>query len=247
MKTNISLDMATDKELVDYWSMAGTPRGHFLLTVRWWVKCFAWRFVVTGSHAVKRLLDITVALCALVALSPLLLAVMAIIKLEDGGPIFFSQQRVGYRGRTFPMWKFRSMVPNADALKDKLLANNEMQGGVIFKMKNDPRVTRIGKWIRKFSVDEMPQLWNVLDGTMSVVGPRPPVPREVAQYSPEDRQRLLAKPGLTCFWQVGGRSNIDFEGQVRLDLQYIRSRSFLLDLKLLFKTVPAVLMGDGAY
>ena len=135
------------------------------------MKCFAWRFVVTGSHAVKRLLDIAVSLCALVALSPLLLTVMAIIKLEDGGPIFFSQQRVGYRGRTFPMWKFRSMVPNADALKDKLLANNEMQGGVIFKMKNDPRVTRIGKWIRKFSVDELPQVWNVLDGTMSVVGP----------------------------------------------------------------------------
>lgn len=245
MKTE--MDMDANRELVDYWSKAGTPQGRAVLTARWWVKCGAWRAVVSGSLAVKRLLDIAVAVCALVALSPVLLAVMLLIKLEDGGTIFFSQQRIGYRGRPFPMWKFRSMVPNAEALKATLLASNEMQGGVIFKMKNDPRVTRIGKWIRKFSVDEMPQLWNVLDGTMSVVGPRPPVPREVAQYSPEDRLRLLAKPGLTCFWQVGGRSNIDFEGQVRLDLQYIRSRSLWLDIKLLLKTVPAVLMGEGAY
>ena len=240
-------NLRKDKNLVDYWSMAGTPRGRVWLTLRWWTKCFLWRFVVNGSRILKRLLDITVAACALLWLSPFLLAVMAVIRLEDGGPVFFSQRRIGFQGRPFAMWKFRSMVPNADALKDKLLASNEMQGGVIFKMKNDPRVTHIGKWIRKFSVDEMPQLWNVLNGTMSVVGPRPPVPREVAQYSPEDRLRLLAKPGLTCFWQVGGRSNIDFEGQVQLDLQYIRSRSLWLDIKLLLKTVPAVLLGDGAY
>lgn len=145
------------------------------------------------------------------------------------------------------MWKFRSMVVNADALKDKLLAQNEMQGGVTFKMKNDPRITRIGKWIRKFSVDELPQLWNILVGDMSVVGPRPPVPREVELYTVEDRQRLLVKPGLTCFWQVGGRSEIDFAGQVRLDVAYIRSKNVWLDLKLLFLTVPAVLFGKGAY
>ncbi|MEI8341350.1 MAG: sugar transferase, partial [Verrucomicrobiota bacterium] len=139
------------------------------------------------------------------------------------------------------------MVVNADALKDKLLAQNEMQGGVLFKMKDDPRVTRTGKWIRKFSVDELPQLINVLKGEMSLVGPRPPVPREVAEYTVEDRQRLLAKPGLTCFWQVGGRSDIDFAGQVRLDIAYIRSESVWLDIKLLFKTIPAVLFGKGAY
>ena len=139
------------------------------------------------------------------------------------------------------------MVPNADALKAKLLAENEMQGGVTFKMKNDPRVTRIGRFIRKYSIDELPQFWNILRGEMSLVGPRPPVPKEVAEYDVESRQRLMATPGLTCFWQVGGRSNIDFAGQVRLDLAYIRSESIWLDIYLLIKTVPAVLLGQGAY
>jgi lipopolysaccharide/colanic/teichoic acid biosynthesis glycosyltransferase len=170
-----------------------------------------------------------------------------LIKLEDRGPLFFKQTRVGRGGRHFGMWKFRSMVVNADKIKDQLLAKNEMQGGVTFKMKNDPRVTRTGRYIRKYSVDELPQFWNVLAGDMSLVGPRPPVPREVAVYSVEERQRLLAKPGLTCFWQVGGRSNIDFAGQVRLDLAYIQSESFWLDLKLLVQTVPAVLFGKGAF
>ena len=144
------------------------------------------------------------------------------------------------------MWKFRSMVPNADKLKDQLLGQNQMQGGVLFKMKDDPRITRVGKFIRKYSIDELPQFWNVFRGDMSLVGPRPPVPREVALYTPEDRQRLLAQPGLTCFWQVGGRSDIDFAGQVRLDVAYIQSSSLWLDIKLLFKTVPAVLLGKGA-
>ena len=176
-----------------------------------------------------------------------LLVLMALIKLGDGGPIFFCQTRVGLRGRHFPMWKFRSMRINAEKMKAELLDKNEMAGGVIFKMKNDPRVTPIGQFIRKYSLDEVPQLWNVLMGDMSLVGPRPPVPSEVALYTPEDRQRLLAKPGLTCFWQVSGRSNIDFCGQVRLDLQYIRSQSLWLDVKLLLKTIPAVLFGGGAY
>jgi exopolysaccharide biosynthesis polyprenyl glycosylphosphotransferase len=241
------LNPKDQKELVDYWSLAGTPRGRLWLTIRWYAKCLAWLLVVNGSLALKRLLDIAVALAGLLALSPLLLTAMALIKLEDRGPIFFSQTRVGAHGRPFEMWKFRSMVRNADALKEQLLAGNEMAGGITFKMKNDPRITRVGKWLRKFSVDELPQIWNVFIGEMSVVGPRPPVPREVAQYSPEERQRLLAKPGLTCFWQVGGRSKIDFGGQVRLDLEYIRSRSLWIDVKLLLKTVPAVLMGDGAY
>jgi len=240
-------DKEDRKLLIDYWSMAATPHGRAAINTRRFVKIFVWRAVIDGSLFLKRSLDIVVAvLTLLVWLAPLLI-VMALIKLEDRGPIFFRQMRIGLRGRPFAMWKFRSMGIGADKMKDQLLEKNEMAGGVTFKMKNDPRVTRVGRFIRKYSVDEVPQLWNVLLGDMSFVGPRPPVPREVAQYSPEDRQRLLAKPGLTCVWQVSGRSNIDFPGQVRLDLQYIRSQSLWLDVTLLLKTIPAVLFGDGAY
>ena len=237
----------SSEELVAYWSKAGTRRGRALLHTRLWLKSAVWRGVIAASLLIKRGLDILAGTAGLLALSPLLLTVIALIKLEDRGPVFFRQTRVGLRGRLFGMWKFRSMVMNADKLKDTLLAQNEMQGGVTFKMKNDPRITRIGKWLRKFSIDEMPQLYNVLQGDMSLVGPRPPVPREVQEYTVEDRQRLLAKPGLTCFWQVGGRSEIDFHGQVRLDVEYIKSQSVWLDIKLLFKTVPAVVLGKGAY
>ena len=236
-----------DEEIAEYWHQAATARGRARIKIRIWIKRQLWRTVVGGSTALKRALDVTVALLALLALSPVLITTIVLIKLEDGGPLFFKQNRIGLRGRTFGMWKFRSMVVNADALKDKLLGQNEMKAGVTFKMKNDPRITRVGKWIRKFSIDELPQLINVLEGTMSLVGPRPPVPREVAEYSVEDRQRLMVKPGLTCFWQVGGRSDIDFAGQVRLDIAYIRSESVWLDLKLLLQTVPAVLLGKGAY
>lgn len=236
-----------DEEIAEYWRQAATARGRMRIKARIWIKRQLWRVVVGSSLALKRALDITVALMALIALSPVFIATMLLIKLEDRGPLFFKQSRIGLRGKTFGMWKFRSMVVNADALKDKLLGQNEMKTGVTFKMKNDPRITGVGKWIRKFSVDELPQLMNVLEGTMSLVGPRPPVPREVAEYSVEDRQRLLIKPGLTCFWQVGGRSDIDFAGQVRLDIAYIRSESVWLDLKLLLQTVPAVLLGKGAY
>ena len=237
----------SSEELVAYWSKAGTRRGRALLHARLWLKSAVWRGVLAASLLIKRGLDILAGTAGLAALSPLLLTVIALIKIEDRGPIFFQQTRVGLRGRLFGMWKFRSMVLNADALKDQLLKQNEMQGGVTFKMKNDPRITRIGKYLRKFSIDEMPQLYNVLQGDMSLVGPRPPVPREVQEYTVEDRQRLLAKPGLTCFWQVGGRSEIDFNGQVRLDVEYIKSQSVWLDIKLLFKTVPAVVLGKGAY
>ena len=235
------------QDLVAYWSKAGTRRGRALLMTRLWLKSAVWRGVLAGSLMIKRAIDILAGTLGLLAVSPLLITVIALIKLEDRGPIFFQQKRVGLRGRPFGMWKFRSMVINADKLKDTLLAQNEMKGGVNFKIKNDPRITRVGKYLRKFSIDEMPQLWNVLHGDMSLVGPRPPVPREVQEYSVEERQRLHAKPGLTCFWQVGGRSDIDFNGQVRLDVEYIKSRSLWLDIKLLFKTVPAVLLGKGAY
>jgi lipopolysaccharide/colanic/teichoic acid biosynthesis glycosyltransferase len=236
-----------DQEIAEYWHRASTPGGRLSVRARLWFKRRLWKSVVGGSVALKRLLDIIGSACGLVALSPVFGTTALLIKIEDRGPLFFKQTRVGMRGRTFGMWKFRSMVVNADALKDKLLQQNEMKGGVIFKMKDDPRITKVGKWIRKFSIDELPQLLNILQGDMSLVGPRPPVPREVAEYSVEDRQRLLAKPGLTCFWQVGGRSDIDFAGQVRLDIAYIRSESVWLDVKLLFKTVPAVLLGKGAY
>ncbi len=236
-----------NQDIVEYWSRAGTARGRWRLNLRFWRKRVLWSLFVGGARAVKRLIDIVGAAAALLILSPVLIATMLLIKLEDRGPIFFCQQRVGRFGRLFGMWKFRSMVPNADRLKDQLLKQNEMSGGITFKMKNDPRITRIGRFIRKYSVDELPQFWNVLVGDMSLVGPRPAVPREVRQYLVEDRQRLLARPGLTCFWQVGGRSGIDFDGQVELDVQYIQSESVWLDIKLLFKTIPAVLKGDGAF
>jgi exopolysaccharide biosynthesis polyprenyl glycosylphosphotransferase len=237
----------TERELIDYWSQAATPLGRRRLQLRLWRKRWMWSAAVGGARLLKRALDLVVSAVALVLLLPVFLATALAIKLEDRGPLFFRQQRVGYRGRLFGMWKFRSMVPNADQLKDRLLQANEMKGGVTFKMKDDPRVTRVGRFIRKYSVDELPQFWNVFQGDMALVGPRPPVPREVALYSPEDRQRLLAKPGLTCFWQVGGRSAIDFAGQVRLDVAYIQSSSLWLDLKLLVQTVPAVLFGKGAF
>jgi len=236
-----------NREIVEYWSRAGTARGRWRLNLRFWRKRILWSLVVGGARALKRLIDIVASAAAMLALSPVLLITCLLIKLEDRGAIFFRQQRVGRFGELFGMWKFRSMVPNADQLKDQLLKENEMAGGITFKMKNDPRITRIGRFIRKYSVDELPQFWNVFVGNMSLVGPRPAVPREVQHYLVEDRQRLLTRPGLTCFWQVGGRSGIDFDGQVELDVRYIQSESVWLDIKLLLKTIPAVLKGDGAF
>lgn len=234
-------------EMVEYWSQAGTASGRWRLTLRFWRKRIMWRLVVGLTQLLKRIVDVVLSGCALLALSPVFAITALLIKLEDRGPIFFQQKRVGRDGALFGMWKFRSMVPNADKLKDQLIAQNEMKGGITFKMKNDPRITRVGRFIRKYSVDELPQFWNVFVGDMSLVGPRPAVPREVQQYLVEDRLRLLARPGLTCFWQVGGRSGIDFDGQVELDVRYIQSESLWLDIKLLFKTIPAVLKGDGAF
>jgi lipopolysaccharide/colanic/teichoic acid biosynthesis glycosyltransferase len=161
--------------------------------------------------------------------------------------VLFWQSRVGRRGREFPFPKFRSMVINAEALKDKLLALNDHHDSVTFKIRKDPRVTWIGRIIRKASIDELPQLWCVLKGDMSLVGPRPPVPREVSRYSLQDRRRLDVTPGLTCIWQVSGRGDIPFHRQVELDVQYIESQSIWLDLLLLMKTAPAILIGKGAY
>jgi len=238
--------MKDNKETVDYWLRTASGRGRLRECLRVRCKLGLWKATLLFSYGLKRLLDIAAASAALVAGSPLFGLTALLIKLEDGGPVFFQQKRVGYRGRLFGMFKFRSMVTNAEEVKKRLQAQNEMQGGVIFKMKNDPRVTRIGRIIRKYSIDELPQFWNVLIGDMSLVGPRPPLPAEVAEYLPEERQRLLAKPGITCLWQISGRSNIDFDRWMRLDLSYIDNWSFTLDLVILLKTIPAVLTARGA-
>ena len=190
----------------------------------------------------KRLLDIICSLFGLIVLSPVLLIVAILIKLESKGPVIFSQKRVGLNGEEFKMYKFRSMVQNAEELKEKLVKQNEMSGPM-FKMKEDPRVTKVGKFIRKTSIDELPQLINVLKGDMSLVGPRPSLPKEVEKFESWMLDRLNVKPGLTCYWQVSGRNNIDFEDWMKLDLQYVEDRNFLLDLKLIFKTF-FVLFGD---
>ena len=215
--------------------------------LRYRIRHFLWTFAVHLGTSLKRLTDIVVSALALIALSPLLLVVAILIKLESPGPLVFAQIRVGQYGRFFTMYKFRSMRSDAEDVKQKLMEQNEMEGGVLFKMKNDPRITRTGRFIRKYSIDELPQLWNVLNGSMSLVGPRPPVQSEVDQYSIKDRRRLDVKPGITCIWQVSGRSEIAFAEQVELDVDYIESHGFLTDLKILFKTIPAVLLGKGAY
>ena len=215
--------------------------------LRMFAKRATWTVVVQGSYLLKRVFDIAASAVLLVLLLPVLAGVALAIHLESPGPILFQQSRVGRWGRLFTMWKFRSMYVNAEARKAELMAHNEMAGGVIFKMKDDPRVTRVGRFIRKTSIDELPQLWNVLRGDMSLVGPRPPVTAEVDQYSLSDRRRLEVIPGITCIWQISGRSEIPFEQQVELDVQYIESQSFWTDLKILLKTVPALLLGTGAY
>lgn len=190
----------------------------------------------------KRTIDIIGSLTGLLLLSPVLIIVSILIKLESDGPIIFSQDRIGYKGKKFKMYKFRSMVVNAEELKKKLAEQNEMSGPM-FKMKNDPRVTKVGKFIRKTSIDELPQLINILRGEMSLVGPRPSLPKEVKEFEPWMMERLEVKPGLTCYWQVYGRNDIDFEDWMKLDIKYVRERSFWLDIKLIFKTV-FVLFGD---
>ena len=190
----------------------------------------------------KRALDIIASFLGLIILSPILLIVAILIKLESKGPALFSQSRIGLSGKQFKMYKFRSMVQNAEELKDKLAKQNEMSGPM-FKMKDDPRVTKVGKFIRKTSIDELPQLLNVLKGEMSLVGPRPSLPKEVEKFESWILRRLDVKPGLTCYWQVSGRNNIDFYDWMKLDLKYVDERGFWLDIKLIFKTV-GVLFGD---
>jgi exopolysaccharide biosynthesis polyprenyl glycosylphosphotransferase len=194
---------------------------------------------------IKRVIDIVASFAALTLLLPLLLAAALAVKLTSRGPVLFKQLRVGLHGRTFCMLKFRSMVQNAEELKGSLVAQNE-QAGPVFKMKRDPRITKVGGFIRKYSIDELPQLINVLRGDMSLVGPRPPIPSEVARYEAWQRRRLSVRPGLTCVWQVSGRSDLSFEKWMLLDMRYIDHWSLTQDLQLILKTFPVVLTGRGA-
>ena len=190
--------------------------------------------------------DLVAAMAALIALAPVFLVVALAIKLEDRGPVFFRQTRIGHRGQPFKMWKFRSMVRDAEARLAAIIAQSE-RDGTCFKMRSDPRITKVGAFLRRFSLDELPQLFNIVAGDMSVVGPRPALPREVLTYAPEQRERLIGLPGLTCTWQVSGRAEIPFEQQVLLDVEYLRTRSFVKDMGIIVRTIPAVLNADGAY
>lgn len=199
-----------------------------------------------GQRVAKRLFDIVVSGLLIACTSPLMLIVAALVRVDSQGPIFFKQERVGIEGKRFQMLKFRSMVVNAEEQKERLAQLNQ-GSGVLFKLKEDPRVTRVGKTLRKFSVDELPQLFNVLGGSMSLVGPRPPLPQEVEAYEDDVRRRLLVKPGLTGLWQVSGRSNLSWQDAVRLDLYYVENWSLAGDLVILLRTVRAVAAGTGAY
>jgi lipopolysaccharide/colanic/teichoic acid biosynthesis glycosyltransferase len=207
---------------------------------------WAWR--TRSGPAAKRALDLLLVLPALLLLAPLFATIALAIRLHDGGPVLFWQRRVGRHGVEFDFPKFRSMRIDAEAVRARLLAANQHgEQGVTFKMKRDPRITPVGRFIRRASLDELPQLWCVLRGEMSLVGPRPPLPAEVARYTLDDRERLAVTPGLTCIWQVNGRSEVPFPQQVQMDLDYIRRPGLWADVKLLLKTLPAVLRGRGAY
>ncbi|MDB6017647.1 MAG: glycosyl transferase [Pedosphaera sp.] len=232
--------------LLRRYAMATRPLGRGRLHLESLGHRIYWHFCTNGAATVKRSFDVFASFILLLVLSPLFLLIGLLVKLEDRGPVFFAQTRVGKFGEEFKMFKVRSMCLDAEARLALLVAQNRHGEGVTFKIKDDPRITRVGRWLRKFSLDELPQLYNVLIGDMSLVGPRPPLPREVRRYTLSDHRRLAAKPGITCFWQISGRSEIDFNGQVKLDVAYIERQCFWVDLQILLKTLPAVLSGKGA-
>jgi lipopolysaccharide/colanic/teichoic acid biosynthesis glycosyltransferase len=195
-----------------------------------------------GYFGIKRVIDIIGALCGIILMGPLMITVAICIKIGSKGPAFFVQNRVGQDGAGFRMYKFRSMCSDAECLLDNLLEKNEMTGPM-FKIKEDPRVTKIGRFIRRTSIDELPQLFNILRGEMSIVGPRPSLPKEVAQFTSYQKLRLIARPGLTCYWQVRGRSDVGFEDWMEMDVEYLGDRSTMVDIGLIFRTV-GVLFGD---
>ncbi len=199
-----------------------------------------------GYRIAKRVLDVTVASIALIVLAPVMLLIALAVKLDSPGPVLFRQIRIGRGGKPFWFIKFRSMVKNAEQIKPSLVARNEVRDGPVFKIRNDPRITRVGRILRRYSLDELPQLMHVLQGHMSLVGPRPPLPSEVVNYGDWEKRRLSVTPGLTCLWQISGRSDIGFREWVELDHIYIDTMSFWTDLKILLFTVPAVITGRGA-
>lgn len=196
---------------------------------------------------IKRIMDIVGSGIGLILLSPIFLLTAIAIRIDSPGPIFYGQTRVGKGEKTFFMWKFRSMHQDSEELRKKLERVNEMSGGILFKMKEDPRITRVGKFIRAYSIDELPQLWNIFVGDMSIVGPRPCLPHEFDAWPAYARIRLEVKPGLTCYWQIRGRSSLTFEQQMELDTDYIIEMSIWTDIKIIFATIPAVLLKRGAY
>ena len=205
------------------------------------------RLAEKAVSAARRAADIGVASVAILALLPVFAATWAVIRLTSRGKAIFVQTRVGRHGRPFAFYKFRSMVDGAEKLRDGLLGQNESADGVTFKIRRDPRITPVGRFLRKFSIDELPQLWNVIRGDMTIVGPRPPLPSEMAQYTPEERKRLDVTPGLTCLWQILGRCEIPFRVQARLDKAYIRRKGLWCDVWILLRTIPVVVSGRGAW
>lgn len=197
-------------------------------------------------HGIKRIFDIVAAACGIIILSPLMIIIAVLIKIEDHGPIFYKQVRVGKNGKTFKMYKFRSMFVNADQMLAELKEQNDVEGPM-FKMKDDPRITKIGHFIRKHSLDELPQFLNVIKGDMSLVGPRPPLPSEVAEYSDYDKQRLYVIPGCTGLWQTTERNEVGFNEMVQLDIEYIQRASFVFDLWIIWKTVEIIIKPNGSY
>lgn len=199
-----------------------------------------------GYLFIKRLIDIVCSLLAIVVLSPIMIITAIAIVIESPGNPIFSQERVGRNGKLFKMYKFRSMCPDAEKKLQKLQKKNEADGPV-FKIKDDPRITKIGHFIRKYSIDELMQLFNILKGDMTIIGPRPALPNEVKEYDDFAKLRLRVKPGLSCYWQISGRSNLSFDQWMQLDVKYIKEMSLFTDIKILFLTIPAILKGDGAY
>ncbi|PEQ10498.1 UDP-phosphate galactose phosphotransferase [Novosphingobium sp. PC22D] len=233
------------------WRLAQEPRrlaNRYLVgNVAFMVRALSYALVARGAFgAVKRAGDFVASALGILALAPVLLAIVLLIRLEDGGPALFRQVRIGKNGRPFTLFKFRSMVVDAERQRGSLESSSD-RDSVCFKLRRDPRVTRVGTWLRRLSLDELPQLFNVLRGEMSIVGPRPALPQEVLAYWPGAMRRLDVKPGITCTWQVSGRAEIPFEKQVEMDIDYVRRPSLLRDVALLFRTVPAVVTARGAY
>lgn len=225
----------------------GRPHGAWARWVRLHRKRLWWLIQVKGEVVQKRALDVLGTMLLTPVILPVVLFAALLIKLTDGGPVLHWQKRVGWRGRQFDFPKLRSMVVDAEARRHRLEDRNAHASGITFKLRDDPRITWIGRIIRRWSIDELSQFWCVLAGDMSLVGPRPALPSEVSRYSQSNRRRLDATPGLTCLWQVNGRAELPFEKQVVLDVDYIHERSLGLDLRILLRTVPAVINGRGAY